>query len=1487
LEEASKIALQGIPLPSAGASDVCSLTELIFQRRPGEDPDAPLVLGTAGHQTLGVSLSRLRASILELYRRLETQGLGAGDTICLLRLPRTSEAVVAAAYAALSCMGVRVFMPMYLEETDLPGWLRNTSTRALLWAPEEAEEYGTPEDAEKRTRLASICSRREVPLLGLQADLGLYDILEKGPSVPPATTQDRTDAEAILIDRLTGAAVAEAECLVLTTSGSAGRSKLVAYRPAAFLRSCLAWQRAGLFAPDKLGGRGLCLLLSHSMGIRTFWNAVWTREPICLVPPEWFVEHPERAAAVLEEMQPQHLTGGPGVFRTLLEFVRAFPGLNHGWRASLRRLVSTGAPFDEELASRLRDVFDVSLESAFGTTETQQVMSTLVPGPATGGLGNPLPGVEIDVAPWENSTGAPLFRMRVRSPFGCSRILDRPAEPAAPDLHGWYATGDLVELREDGIHWVGRESDDFLKDGFGVKVSRHVLEARYARLGEPADHLAIFPLREEPGLAALVFIPPAEPGAEGSTLESEPGVLRQVRARIEARNERLRQELDDMELRLLLVTRFACVRAAPPETRKGNMSRAEIGRRYGSVVRQLTGPWRKRAGMARLGLETRAASPTVRLVHPGLGPLMEAVRLDQSFHRGRGDRLFYRQEGEEREIIDLVGGFGVNLLGYRHPDVMHAVRELVEGEGVLLANQASRRDHEGELARRLALAVAEETGRSWIVRFASTGAEAVEMALAHAWLEHSYRVRRLVRRQKARYGHAAPDAVAELARGADRWLRTQRPAVLTLDRGFHGKTLGARALSGRASHGSGFDPMFGVERVVVPRADPADAAAAITACETHLPVMAGDPGDPVESTIALSRIVAAFVEPIQGEGGVRPIADATLRSLAGHSFPLVIDEIQSGLGRTGRFLDSAGRVTGDYYLLGKALGGGVAKISAVLIDRARYQSTFDREGSSTFAGDEFSCGVALSVLDVIERDQVPDRAARRGARLRDQLLELKAAHPNVVREVRGRGLILGLELDPDSVAGSLVLRMAAERERLALLAAAYLLNRHGIRVLPTLSSPHTLRLQPSAYVDDAALDRLLAALRAFCEAVERLDTFELLGFLVREELALPGGGPGSAVPTFDSGVEEPAPGAVRVAFLNHFTAPARELAFAEPGLRSMPPAARTALFGRLATLAELKPTTAFARNLFGGRVWFASVLLPVDSATLEAAHRSGERERMIEAIQDAIEWSRAMDVEVAGLGAYTSILTGSGTALHSPGIRLTTGNSLTAAVGARRVARLGRRLGGQRGARLGVIGSTGNIGRALALDLASPGSPFRSVLLVGRNAERLDRLAWEVRQHTAQHFPDKRRRRPAIRTTTSLRDLRECDVLVIAAATNGPLVEPHHLSDAHRVVIADLSVPSVVGASVRALPNVRVTSLAGAVAVPGIPDFAMSPDLAPGRAFTCAAEAMLLALEPAATRALTCTGPIDLHAVRILEELAAKHGMLEGRTISAQSGGSG
>lgn len=382
--------------------------------------------------------------------------------------------------------------------------------------------------------------------------------------------------------------------------------------------------------------------------------------------------------------------------------------------------------------------------------------------------------------------------------------------------------------------------------------------------------------------------------------------------------------------------------------------------------------------------------------------------------RGEGSTI-WDQDG--KAYIDCLGGYGVFSLGHRHPKVVEAVKSQLDR--MPLSGKTFFNANQGELAERLAGLAPRGLEFAF---FSNSGAEAVEAALKFAKLA------------------------------------TGRHKMVSTVGSYHGKTMGGLSVTGRDKFRKPFEPLVpGV--TFVPFGDGRAASDAIdgeTAC--------------------------MIVEPVQGEGGVRVPPDGYLRELreacdrAGAL--LIMDEVQTGLGRTGRMwgCDHDG-VRPDVMTLAKALGGGVMPIGATLGTADVWQKVFGKNPlvhTSTFGGNPLACAAGLAALDVIEGEGLVERSAETGAFMSGALRELQAKH-DLIAGVRGRGLLIGVEFAVDEV-GELVIAQMVKRG----MVAAY-----------TLNNPKVIRIEPPLVI---SRDQAAQACAIFGEAVEA--TADLLVGLV-------------------------------------------------------------------------------------------------------------------------------------------------------------------------------------------------------------------------------------------------------------------------------------------------------------------------------------------------------------------------------------------------------
>lgn len=400
-------------------------------------------------------------------------------------------------------------------------------------------------------------------------------------------------------------------------------------------------------------------------------------------------------------------------------------------------------------------------------------------------------------------------------------------------------------------------------------------------------------------------------------------------------------------------------------------------------------------------------------VNPSLAKLMNFAGFGVEDH-AEGCYM-YDQDG--KRYLDCLGGYGVFSLGHRHPRVIEAVRDQLERQP--LSGKTFFNERTADLAEALARIA---PGDLQFTFFSNSGAEAVEAAL-------------------------------KFAKGA-----TGRSRIISTLDSYHGKTLGALATTGREKYRAKFEPL--------------------------MPGVAFVPfGDTDAAVQAINSETAAFiVEPIQGEGGIHvppPGYLAALREACDRTGALLIfDEVQTGLARTGQMFgcDHDG-VAPDIMTLAKALGGGVMPIGATMGTPNVWDAIYGQNPllhTSTFGGNPLACAAGLAAIQVIEDEGLVERSAAMGARLKAGLESLKSKL-DLLADVRGRGLMLGVEFAMDEV-GELCIAQMVKRG----LVAAY-----------TLNNPRVIRFEPPLIINEEQVDW---AVETFADAVT--ETQELLAALV-------------------------------------------------------------------------------------------------------------------------------------------------------------------------------------------------------------------------------------------------------------------------------------------------------------------------------------------------------------------------------------------------------
>jgi acetylornithine/N-succinyldiaminopimelate aminotransferase len=387
-------------------------------------------------------------------------------------------------------------------------------------------------------------------------------------------------------------------------------------------------------------------------------------------------------------------------------------------------------------------------------------------------------------------------------------------------------------------------------------------------------------------------------------------------------------------------------------------------------------------------------------VFPAILPTANRAQL--AFVRGEGCALF-AEDG--RRYLDFNAGIAVNALGHAHPKLVAALT--AQAQKLWHVSNVFRIPEQERLAERLVAATFADT-----VWFQNSGAEALELAIKMARKFHAH--------------HGQPE----------------RYRLITFEGAFHGRTLATIAAGGQKKYLEGFGPpMDGFDQVAF--------------------------GDHEALKAAIGPETAGFlVEPVQGEGGVRPVPPQCLRGLRAladeHGLLVILDEIQTGVGRTGTFFahEQAGMAP-DIMAIAKGIGGGFPLGACLATARAAAGMTLGTHGS-TFGGNPLAMAVGNAVLDEVLAPGFLETVRDRANRLKQGLAALKDSHPDVIEDIRGQGLLIGIKVKVPQ--GAFI---AAARDRGLLSVAA---GDNVVRLLPPLIVSEAEIAEALSILDAAAGD---------------------------------------------------------------------------------------------------------------------------------------------------------------------------------------------------------------------------------------------------------------------------------------------------------------------------------------------------------------------------------------------------------------------------------
>ena len=372
----------------------------------------------------------------------------------------------------------------------------------------------------------------------------------------------------------------------------------------------------------------------------------------------------------------------------------------------------------------------------------------------------------------------------------------------------------------------------------------------------------------------------------------------------------------------------------------------------------------------------------------------------------------YIYDHEGRQFLDCLGGYGTFTFGHRNPVVIEAVKAQLDQ--IALSGKAFFTKQQADLAEKLAVIT---PGNLQFSFFCNSGAEAVEAAL-------------------------------KLAKGA-----TGRAKIVSTNGSYHGKTLGALATTGREKYRKKFLPLMpGVEFV-----NYGDIEALVNAID--------------------DQTACVILEPVQGEGGIIVPPDGYLKAAREacdkHGALLILDEVQSGLGRTGyAFACNHEGVTPDIMTLAKAVGGGVMPLGVTVYTSEIYEKVYGDNPmihTSTFGGNPLACAAGLAALSQLTPELI-ENSQKMGERMLNGFKEIQSRYPAILGDVRGRGLMIGIEFTEDEVGEVAVATLMKE----------------GVCVAYALNNPRVLRWEPPLIINAEQVDHAIAALNTAMLEVQEL-----------------------------------------------------------------------------------------------------------------------------------------------------------------------------------------------------------------------------------------------------------------------------------------------------------------------------------------------------------------------------------------------------------------
>ena len=886
---------------------------------------------------------------------------------------------------------------------------------------------------------------------------------------------------------------------------------------------------------------------------------------------------------------------------------------------------------------------------------------------------------------------------------------------------------------------------------------------------------------------------------------------------------------------------------------------------------------------------------------PHLQEMLSILKMDKEYFKAEGNYLYSKKGHDLIKYLDLAGGYGSLMLGHNHPKLLRHMHKLIEDKTVH-HHQLSFKPKAEALGLRINEILKSETNRDYNSIFLNTGSEAVEAAIKHSLLVFNKKrigIEEEINKNltiinesffqsrtgaylnyNSRKFYSTKDIREYLDMLNDSAFKRRKPVILASNKSFHGKTLGALSVTSNPHFRKPFLKQFSLDiKFLDLDRNSFDDVFEGQNDKVLIPRLSKK-GDLMFSAKRINHIVATILEPVIGEGGVHVISGSFLKGIRKlteqYDVPLIFDEIQSGCYRCGPFMASfRNKVYADYYLLGKSLGGGLTKISALMIDRSKYINEFDLLHSSTFAEDDMSCAISLKSLGLMSKNR--NRVMNMGQYLMDSLQKLALEFPDVIEEVRGAGLMVGINFKSFYNSNSYGIQGISRSKYFGYVLTAFLLNIKQIRVSMTLSDSRTIRILPSMFITKAEINHFISALEDLCQILHYGDFYSLLSFLLPQKFQNL-----RSFGKFNSGtipMDSKNDCVSEVGFVLHYI-DIETIRNYLPSLDILPDEIVLRLIKQIGPFSEpVLIGRNKIRNENGEKICITFVGLSYTSDMVMKDMRTSLRNLRPYQIlcNKALRLLKDYGIHKIGLGQYNSIIMQNGRAVTIPGIRVTTGNGFTVYSALKSVLDYIGCESRNTPIKLGIVGAGGNIATIISTMLSRQ---VDQIHLIGRpngDKQKLQAhaglLIHEIIQDLSAGQNDscslvyhelktiyksvqKNLKKPielwqaydkrlgshkTIRISENLFSLSSCDIVVVATSDVQPFLKREHVKKG--AFICDLSVPLNCSQDLLDDKDFQVTK-GGVLFLPNNETlYPLGLGLSQGQVFACMAETMLMGFE--------------------------------------------